>query len=118
MAADMVQIDRAYLEEISGGDVEFEKELVQTFFDAGTELLDSYRRAVGAGDAAAATHASHTLKGSSRSIGANPFSNVCEAAEKAARAGDIAKCAELVPDLEESYSVLEESAKLFLAEAA
>jgi len=112
------QIDREYLSEISGGDPEFEQELIATFLDSAPGLIESYRSALIAGDAHGAVHAAHTLKGSSRSIGANEFAVSCEAAEKAARADDLDTCRSLVVSIETAFQVLSQAGLAFLAEAA
>jgi HPt (histidine-containing phosphotransfer) domain-containing protein len=100
------QIDREYLLEISGGDAEFERDLIATFIEAAPALLESYASAVSQGDSVTARHAAHTLKGSSRSIGATIFAKVCEEAERAARTEDIETCRTLQPQIEESFAML------------
>jgi HPt (histidine-containing phosphotransfer) domain-containing protein len=91
---------------------------VSTFLEAAPELISDYRFAVSSGDQPKAVHASHTLKGSSRSIGANVFAVVCEEAEKAARAGDLEKCRTILPDIEHAFDVLVDAGQAFLAHAA
>ena len=112
------QIDRDYLLEISGGDSEFERDLIQTFLEAAPALLQSYAAAIESNAGLGVRHAAHTLKGSSRSIGANVFAQVCEAAEKAARADDLATCQELLPEIEASFEALRAYGQTILAEAA
>jgi HPt (histidine-containing phosphotransfer) domain-containing protein len=112
------QIDREYLSEISGGDSDFEKELVATFLDSAPGLIHEFRSALIANDAKAAVHTTHTLKGSSRSIGANPFALTCEAAEKAAREEDLDTCRSLVVSVETAFQVLSQAGHAFLDEAA
>jgi len=112
------QIDREYLSEISGGDVEFEQDLVQTFLDVAPGLIDSFRSASGASDAQGARHAAHTLKGSSRSIGASNFAQVCEQAEKAAREEDLEACRTLVASIESAFAYLKADAENLVAQAA
>jgi len=112
------QIDREYLSEISGGDPEFEKELVATFLDSAPGLIEEFRSSLQQDNAQGAVHSAHTLKGSSRSIGANVFALTCEAAEKAARANDLDTCRSLVGSVEAAYEVLSEAGQSFLAEAA
>ena len=111
------QIDKEYLAEISGGDTEFEQELIQTFLEAAPALIDSYKAAVDANDLPGITHASHTLKGSSRSIGASVFAETCEKAERAARYNDLAACRALTPEIERAFSVLSDAADELLEAA-
>jgi HPt (histidine-containing phosphotransfer) domain-containing protein len=112
------QIDRDYLFEISGGDAEFERDLIQTFLEAAPALLASYATSIENNAGLGARHAAHTLKGSSRSIGATLFAEVCEEAEKAARADDLETCRQLLPKIEESYEALKVYGQTVLAEAA
>ncbi|HWD37563.1 MAG TPA: Hpt domain-containing protein [Fimbriimonas sp.] len=111
------QIDREYLSEISGGDTEFEQELVQTFLDAAPDLIAAYKAACAKNDALGASHAAHTLKGSSRSIGASAFATVSEQAEIAAREGDVPKCILLSGDIDAAFKVLASAGSEFLKAA-
>jgi HPt (histidine-containing phosphotransfer) domain-containing protein len=110
-------IDTEYLSEISGGDLEFEKELIQAFIDAAPDLITSCIDAVQANDLPKVVYASHTLKGSSRSIGALQFALVAEAVEKAAREGDIESCRQTAPDIELYFKKFVEVGEQFLAAA-
>lgn len=112
------QIDREYLSEISGGDVEFELDLIQTFLEAAPTLVEGYAAAVASGNCAGARHAAHTLKGSSRSIGATKFARVCEDAERAARAEDAELCKSLLPQIQASFDALKACGDHVLAQAA
>ncbi len=112
------QIDREYLKEISGGDVEFEQDLIHTFLESAPALIESFRSASESADSTAARHAAHTLKGSSRSVGAVAFANVCEEAEKAARAEEIEACRQLAGSIESAFEALRADGEGLLAEAA
>ncbi len=112
------QIDREYLSEISGGDTEFECELLSTFVEASPALIADFRSALAMDNAHAATHAAHTLKGSSRSIGGNAFAEVCETAEVAARNGDLDTCRSLVVQIETAYQALAQACEMYSREAA
>jgi HPt (histidine-containing phosphotransfer) domain-containing protein len=112
------QIDWDYLEEISGGDSEFEQDLVKTFIDSAPGLLTAYSCALASDDSNAARHAVHTLKGSSRSIGALLFADVCENAEKAARAEDLETCRLFQPQIAAAFEALKSDAVEFLQKAA
>ena len=81
-------------------------------------LLASFAKASTSGDATAARHAAHTLKGSSRSIGAFLFAEVCENAEKSARTGDLEVCQLLQNQITVAYDALKVDADEFLANAA
>ena len=112
------QIDREYLADISGGDTEFEQELVEAFIGTAGDLVTDLEHSLQSGSDTGVRHSAHTLKGSSRAIGANPFSDVCEVIEMAARAGDLTTCQRELPTLKDGFAVLGEACRAFLAEAA
>ena len=80
-------MDWEYLSEISGGDEEFECDLVNTFLESAPGLIEELRTALESGDANTATRAAHTLKGSAKSIGANDFAEYCRLMEEGVRLG-------------------------------
>ena len=65
-----VEFDFARLTEISGGDVEFEREIAGEYVNQAWTLLDEIARSPEARDPDRRRRAAHTLKGSSRTIGA------------------------------------------------
>jgi two-component system sensor histidine kinase EvgS len=117
MAGSIALMDREYLSEVSGGDVEFEKELVQAFLDSALDLIEVFAVAATANDTVKAVYASHTLKGSSRSIGANQFAMVAEEVEKAARGDDLETCRQLEPNLRSAFEQFAQVGTEFLAAA-
>ena len=100
------ELNLEYLQEVSGGDEEFEQDILDTFLETAPDLLEALQSAIAASDAAALRHASHTLKGSSRSIGGQPFSKICEAIEAFAKQGDVDSALPIVPELFASYERL------------
>jgi CheY-like chemotaxis protein len=78
-----MQLER--LDEVSGGDVEFEKELVGEFLRTAPVLVEDAAKALASGDAAAAQRAAHTLKGASGSIGAGPLAEASRLLEEICR---------------------------------
>jgi PAS domain S-box-containing protein len=90
------QIDMTYLQEIAGDDLEFQRDVLQAYAEGLPPMLEELHAAVARGDRDVAYRVAHTLKGSSRSVGANAFAEVCEAAERAAKSGDMAAAAEEV----------------------
>ncbi len=99
-------IDRQYLADMSGGDVEFVQELLLTFADCAPPLMSSIEEGFQNSDPVAVLTAAHTLKGASRSIGSAAFADVCEQIEKAARLNDLSKCASLRLSLIENFNDL------------
>src|SRR5947209_4285761 len=88
MAGSTKQIDMTYLREMSGGDTEFVQEILSTFLETSGDLVDAITQASKDGDSERAIYAGHTLKGSLRSIGAEPLATVCQNMEVAVRAKD------------------------------
>ena len=82
-----LQIER--LAEVSGGDVEFEKELLAEFLRTAPVLVENAAQAVATGDAPAALRAAHTLKGASGSIGAGPLAEASRFLEETCREGRV-----------------------------
>lgn len=90
------QIDLTYLTEIAGDDMEFQREVLAAYAEGLPPMLHELREAALRGDRDVAYRVAHTLKGSSRSVGANLFALVCEHAEEAAKGGDLVAAAEEV----------------------
>jgi HPt (histidine-containing phosphotransfer) domain-containing protein len=66
-----------------GGDGEFLAELIDEFLADAPVQLESLREAVGSADADRARRAAHTLKGTSRTFGADALGLLCQEAESA-----------------------------------
>jgi PAS domain S-box-containing protein len=90
------QIDLTYLTEIAGDDMEFQGEVLAAYAEGLPPMLHELREAANRGDRDVAYRVAHTLKGSSRSVGANLFALVCERAEEAAKNGDLNAAADEV----------------------
>lgn len=80
-------LDLDHLADLSGGDAEFESEVVETFASTAPQMIDQLRLALEGGDGELAKRLAHTLKGSSRSIGATDFGMVAQRVEEAIREG-------------------------------
>ena len=78
------QLDLGRLSEISGGEVEFEREIVAEYIAQGWDLLEAATLTLESMDAAALRRYAHTLKGSSRTVGAEGVALVAIALEAAA----------------------------------
>ena len=88
MAESTKQIDMTYLQDMSGGDTEFIHEILATFLETSADLVEALAAAARDDDTEKAIYAGHTLKGSLRSIGAEPLASLCQDLELAVRAGD------------------------------
>lgn len=113
------QLDLTYLEDMSGGDREFIEEILGTFLETSSDLIESLLAAAKEGFVEKALYASHTLKGSSRSVGADPLGAICQSLEQLARSGDMKGFAELVESVPPVYAQLRaEIQASFLEKAA
>ena len=85
--------DPAQLKEISGGDTEFEREIASEYLDQAQGLLAAIAPALEGGDTAEIGRIAHTLKGSSRTIGAEAVAAISAELERIAASGDLALAA-------------------------
>lgn len=83
------QFDPRYLDEMADGDTEFINELLATYIDTAPDLIEAIQDAAAERATEKGIYAAHTLKGSSRSIGADPLGELCRVLEEAARNGDM-----------------------------
>jgi PAS domain S-box-containing protein len=74
-------IDSAYLERVTGGDSQFQRELLQVFVQDCQNLLPRLRQAVAAGNAEDLRKIAHRLKGASANVGAHAFSQAARELE-------------------------------------
>jgi|DewCreStandDraft_4_1066084.scaffolds.fasta_scaffold228879_2 HPt (histidine-containing phosphotransfer) domain-containing protein len=78
-------VDRDYLETISGGDRDFERELFSVFVDTAGEMVHDITSAWLAQDPERLARAAHKLKGSAKSIGLTRLGQLCYSIEMAGR---------------------------------
>ena len=80
----------AALVEMTGGELDFVDELVDTFLADARVQLDTMRAASAAGDLPTLTRAAHSLKTGSLNVGAMELGGSCRALEEAGRSGAVA----------------------------
>ncbi|MBL8266452.1 Hpt domain-containing protein [Steroidobacter sp.] len=83
-------LDRTQLLEITGGDAQFERELLDTYRASATAILARLEQAFAAGDLVQVLREAHALKGASLNVGASAMGRCAGEIESAARAGDLA----------------------------
>ena len=83
-------VDARRLRDASGGSAEFEIDLLELLVTDGLERIEALEQALASGDAAAARHQAHTIKGSASSVGAAGLSEAAREAEQQCVAGDLA----------------------------
>lgn len=87
-----------------GDDPAFLAELVDDVLADAPALVDALRGAAAAGDAPAARRAAHTLKGTSRTFGADELAGLCQQAEVAADGGDLEVVLSLLSPIDDAWS--------------
>lgn len=75
------ELDLERLSEISGGEAEFEREIVAEYLEQAWALLESATHALESKDTAALRLVAHTLKGSSKTVGAEGVARVAASLE-------------------------------------
>jgi HPt (histidine-containing phosphotransfer) domain-containing protein len=86
---DAVVLDRLRLRDLTDGDAEFERELLETFVASARVLLAELRASLMARNAVAIAKDAHSLKGVSLNVGATSMAKCAAELELAARAGKI-----------------------------
>lgn len=89
----------ANLVEMTGGEMDFVDELVDTFLEDGARQIAKMGEAATAGDVERLGRAAHSLKSGSLNIGAMELGAICRSLEEAARAG-------AVPDADEQVTAI------------
>ena len=95
------EIDFEALRELTGGDVEFERELVDTFISSGDKCLAEIVTALRVSDYDTIGKRAHALKGASANIHALPLCAAAGNLENAARTNAVAEIDGLVRQLSE-----------------
>lgn len=89
MTRDAVVLDRTRLRNLTDGDAEFERELLETFVASARVLLAGLRAGLMARNAAVVAKDAHSLKGVSLNVGATSLAKCAAEIEMAARAGSV-----------------------------
>jgi len=89
-------LDFARVEEATGGDYEFMKELVDLFLEDAAERLRELEEAVASGDADKLGKCAHKLKGSSANVGADHMSHLARSLEERAKQANFDRVDEIV----------------------
>lgn len=78
-----------HLLDITGGDLAFVDELIDTYIDDATVQLEAMRQAATTGDVEAMIRPAHSLKSSSANVGAVAVTEACRSLEADGRSGAI-----------------------------
>jgi two-component system, sensor histidine kinase and response regulator len=93
------EVDMQALRELTGGDAEFERELLQTFVSSGDQCLSEILAALRVSDLATIGTRAHALKGASANIHASGLAAAASSLESAARANSVGEIDALVQAL-------------------
>jgi HPt (histidine-containing phosphotransfer) domain-containing protein len=86
----------AGLVEMTGGEMDFVDELVDTFLEDGRAQIEGMRASLADGDTERLGRAAHSLKSGSLNVGALDLGATCRSLEEAARAGDVPDAGERI----------------------
>jgi HPt (histidine-containing phosphotransfer) domain-containing protein len=100
------EVDMDALHEITGGDTEFERELLQTFVLSGDQCLSEIVSALRVSDFDTISKRAHALKGASANIHASGLAAAASSLEKAARASSVREIGGLVQALTEKLQAV------------
>jgi two-component system sensor histidine kinase/response regulator len=100
------EVDMDALRELTGGDTEFERELVETFVSSGDQCLAAILAALCVNDFDTIGKRAHALKGASANIHASGLAAVASRLESAARANSVGVIDELVQKLGEKLQAV------------
>ncbi|HEY2145619.1 MAG TPA: PAS domain-containing protein, partial [Steroidobacteraceae bacterium] len=99
-------IDREALRELTGGDVEFERELAETFVSSGDQCLAEIIAALKVSDLDTVRKRAHSLKGASANIHALDLCQAASSLESAARQNSLPAIGGLVAELTEKLAAV------------
>ncbi|MFQ3611288.1 MAG: ATP-binding protein, partial [Fimbriimonadales bacterium] len=106
------------LNEITDGDVEFQKELFQEFLEQTPSLITELTQSLASGDANTVGRVAHTLKGSARSIGADAFAEACFVLEQMGKSGDLNGGEDALRQIQTQWTTLQDALNAFVQEEA
>ena len=100
------EFDHEQLDAITGGDKEFEREVLEEYLNSAPADLEKVRAAIAAGDAPVTGASAHALKGASATIGAKGFAAIALEIEQAGKRGDLASIAPVFARLQAEFAAL------------
>ncbi|HTR96762.1 MAG TPA: Hpt domain-containing protein [Candidatus Acidoferrales bacterium] len=101
-----IDFDESQLDAITGGDPEFEREIIEEYLASAPRDLQKLKGAVLANDVTATGSFAHGLKGASATIGARGFAAIAFELEQAGKQGDLSRSGATLDRLERAYAEL------------
>jgi two-component system sensor histidine kinase/response regulator len=105
-AAETTVLDPGRLEELCGSDADFRREVLRDFLELAPQLLARIDASIAAGDPTDVQRASHSLKGSSRTLGAAALGAACEELESLGREGALDAARDALARAREAFAHL------------
>jgi len=100
------EVDMSALRELTGGDAEFERDLVETFVSSGDQCLAEILSALRTSDFETIRKRAHALKGASANIHAAGLAAAASSLESAVRANSVQEIDGLVQQLTEKLQAV------------
>ena len=94
----------AGLVEVTGGEMDFVDELVDTLLEDGRNRLAAMRAAAAEGDLATLSRAAHSMKSGSLNIGELDLGGLCRALEEAGRGGAVPDADGAIAGIESAFA--------------
>jgi HPt (histidine-containing phosphotransfer) domain-containing protein len=91
--------------DITGGELEFVDELIDTYIEDGEAQLGAMRIAAAAGDVGAIVRPAHSLKSSSANVGAKALETLCRSLEADAGSGALPDAAGRVAEAAAAFEL-------------
>jgi HPt (histidine-containing phosphotransfer) domain-containing protein len=108
----------AALSESVGGDDAFVADLVETYLADGAVQLAAIDEAVRSSEAEALVRPAHTLKSSSRTVGANRLGELSRQIEMLGRSGSTTGAGELAAEVRTEWTDIEAALRAWLSDGA
>ena len=100
------EFDFAQLDAITGGDVDFEREVLEEYLNTAPLDVAGIQAAVHAGDAGTTDAMAHSLKGASATIGATGLAAIALQLEHAGKRGELTGLAPVIARLDAEFAEL------------
>ncbi len=110
--------DDGQLDAITGGDAEFEREILTEYLASAPKDIEKLRATIASGNAAATGGCAHALKGASATIGARGLARIALEIEQAGKANDLSRVPQAMARLEAEFGQLVALIRERLARAA
>jgi len=112
------EFDYGQLDAITGGDAEFEREILEEYLHSAPQDIEKLRTAVNAGNAGAIGACAHALKGASATVGAKGFAAIALELEQAGKKNELSGVANALVRLEAEFAQLANLIQERIAKAA